>query len=312
VLGPFDYAGRRGDDPNDLIDHEQRRSLRGLWLFAAWLDNTDTRQLNTLDMFRRVKGDRGIIEHYVIDFGDSFGSAGLGEKAQVEGWAFLVDWGLMFRNLVSLGLDQHRYERTKRSAYRSIGLFEGKAFDPHDWKPRLPNPAFDARNRDDMFWAASILARIQPDHIRSAVSAGHYDEEGAASYATDVLLARRKKLLAFAFDGYLELDRPRMTGTQLRLDDLRVLGQLGSGGPVEFEVWWDRTRGDDSELQEGKVDAKSPELVIDLARALTTAQGTPGFAADPFLTVSLHRGGENMDIHLRLNGDRATAIGVDR
>ena len=34
-IGPFDYKGRRPDDPNDSIDHEDRRELRGLRLFAA-------------------------------------------------------------------------------------------------------------------------------------------------------------------------------------------------------------------------------------------------------------------------------------
>ena len=36
-LGPFEYEGRRGDDPEDLIPHELRRELRGLWTVAAWI-----------------------------------------------------------------------------------------------------------------------------------------------------------------------------------------------------------------------------------------------------------------------------------
>ena len=313
VLGPFDFAGRRSDDPNDTIDHEHRRSLRGLWLFSAWLNNTDTRQNNSLDMFRRVEGDRGLIDHYLIDFGDSFGSAGLGEKAQVEGWAYLLDWATIMRNILSLGIGEPVYATTKRSAFRTVGLFDAKQFDPDGWKAEIPNPAFDQRTDEDLFWAGSILARIQPDHIRAAVSAGHYEEEGAAAYIIEVLLGRRKKMLEYAFGHFLELDRPRMDGSKLTLDDLRVLGQLPTAGAVSYVVTWTRTRAGDVEVGRGKVESETPALVIDLGPALAAAKARAGFAEDPFVTVSMTRYGESkMDVHLRVNGDRATPIAIDR
>src|SRR5215510_678372 len=75
IIGPFRYEGTRGDDPNDIVAHENRRDLRGLYVFAAWLNNTDSRAGNTLDSIVEENGVR-FIRHHLIDFGSSLGSDG--------------------------------------------------------------------------------------------------------------------------------------------------------------------------------------------------------------------------------------------
>ena len=312
VLGPFSYRGKVGDDPNDTVVHEQRRTLRALWLFSAWLNNTDTRDANTLDMFRPVTADgRGVVEHYLIDFGDAFGATGLGEKAATEGWEFLVDWTTVIANLGSLGVRYPPYLGVERSPYRAVGLFESKRFDPELWRSALPNPAFDLRTREDLFWAASILACIQPGHIRAAVRAGHYSESGAAEFVVQTLLERRAKLLEYAFSGFLELDRPRMEGAVLRLEDLRVLGGLSAIDQTDYVVQWDRTRRFDRVVATGHVGSAGAVVAIDLAPALAMAK-REGLEDDPFLTVELKRSTGRLAIHLRVVGDRLIPIGVDR
>ena len=72
-VGPFEYRGTRADDANDVFPHEHRRELRGLRVFAAWLNHDDSRSLNTLDMF--VAGDGGgYVRHHLIDFSSTLGS----------------------------------------------------------------------------------------------------------------------------------------------------------------------------------------------------------------------------------------------
>ena len=72
-LGPFRYHSTRPDDPNDIYDHEHRRELRGLHVFAAWLNHDETRSGNTLDTLVTHKG-RQIVRHHLIDFGSTLGS----------------------------------------------------------------------------------------------------------------------------------------------------------------------------------------------------------------------------------------------
>ena len=312
LLGPFSYRGLRGEDANDRIEHEHRRTLRALWLFSAWLNNTDTREANTLDMFRPIAKDgRGIVEHYLIDFGDAFGSAGLGEKAALQGWDYLVDWRTIGSSILSLGFAYPPWRKLKRSAVRAIGLFEADMFDPEDWRPELPNPAFDQRTPADLFWAASILARIQPDHIRAAVAAGHYHEMAASGAAVEILLGRRAKLLAYAFSGQVAVDRPRMQGSELRLDDLNALGDIGLG-TFAYAIRWSRTRTSDPELARGEVTSRAGELAIDLAPALAAARRRSGFADDPFLTVAVSQYSRTVEIQLRVNGERVIPIAVER
>ncbi len=315
VLGPFSYRGRRIDDPNDKIDHEHRRSLRGLWLFTAWLNQTDTKDANTLDMFRPIAGGGGQVDHYLIDFGDAFGATGLGEKVAVEGWTNLFDWYEVGKNFFTLGLRRPGYLDMQRSPYRSVGLFEATKFDPHAWTPAQPNWAFDQRTVEDVFWAASILARIQPEHIRAAITSGFYVETGAAHMIETVLLARREKLLEYGLRNFLALDRPRVENDRLRLDDLRALGGLQPFmGATKYRVYWNRTRRFDQDLASGELSPPvNGEVELDLTAIAAKARVTSGFADDPYLTVELHRHtGTRLEIHLRVTKDRIIPVAVDR
>ena len=312
-MGPFSYRGIRADDPNDRIAHERRRSLRGLWVFAAWLSNTDVRRQNTLDSFVVVDARRhlGYVRHNLIDFGNSLGAAGERDKYRGEGYEEEFDWPAIGLRLIATGLRYDDWSLLRSSPYPSVAIFEAKLFEPEGWRPNYPNPAFDEATAEDTFWAASILARLDRAAITAAVRAARYSDPRAARYIIDVLMARRAKMLAYAFTGLLPLVDPTVSGHRVAMTDLAP--RRGAG--YRHLVRWDRTGRGDQELARGD----SPTPSVDLAPAIARARqlDASGFAADPFLTITWWRprgseSGPRVELHLRVQGDHLIPVGLWR
>src|SRR4029077_17943356 len=90
LLGPYQMWGRRSDDPNDTVPHEHRRDLRGMFVFAAWLNFSSARAVTTQDILTTVDGGSRI-RHSVVDLTKSLGSSMFdGPKLAWEGNETLV------------------------------------------------------------------------------------------------------------------------------------------------------------------------------------------------------------------------------
>jgi hypothetical protein len=194
VLGPFEFRGRRKDDPEDLIPHEQRRELRGLWTVCAWLNHTDSRGPNSLDMWVTERG-RSFVRHYLMDYNAILGAGGKRARAYQSGSESDVDFGVMNRQFLTLGLIPAAWEGSVDPHMTSVGFVESVTFDPAGWRPDYPNPAFDERTARDVRWGARIVAGFTDEHIRAAVAAAHYSDPRAAEYIARVLIERRDKLV---------------------------------------------------------------------------------------------------------------------
>jgi hypothetical protein len=193
-LGPFSFDGRRKDDPEDLVPHELRRELRGLWTLAAWINHSDCRGANSLDMWV-TQNDRSFVRHYLIDFGSTLGSTATPfQRDYSTGFEYYVDYKVVARETATLGLSHARWESIVDPHLPSVGIVESQVFDPGGWRPDYPNPAFDERTIRDVRWGARILAGVTDDHIRAAVAAGQLPDP-ATEYLTQVLIERRDKLV---------------------------------------------------------------------------------------------------------------------
>ena len=144
-IGGFSYHGTRPDDPNDVVPHEHRRELRALKVFGAWTNLVDMKAGNTLDAVV-VENGRSVVRHYLQDVGSTFGTGANGPREYDEGWELLVRRRPDAEAAGHASASSSRRGRpsTTRSM-PSIGRFEGDAFDPPTWQPRVATAALRAR-----------------------------------------------------------------------------------------------------------------------------------------------------------------------
>src|SRR5262245_36897289 len=195
-LGNFRYYGRRPDDPNDLVDHEHRRELRGARVFGAWLNHDDSRGINSLDMLDTTNG-RTWIKHYMFDFGSILGSGTIFAQRHRSGNEYIFEQKPGWLSMVTLGLYVRPWLTIDYpDVPRSVGRLEWNRFDPITWKPEYPNPAFANMRPDDAFWAARIVSKFSDDAIRGIVGKAEYSDRAATDFVTKAIIERRNKVVA--------------------------------------------------------------------------------------------------------------------
>jgi hypothetical protein len=195
-LGGFRFHDTRPDDPNDVVPHEHRRELRGYGVFAAWINHVDAKAINSLDTLITGNG-RSYVQHYLIDFGSTLGSAGVAPRDAWEGTEYMVQPKDIAKGLGTFGffIAPWRTVDLYESAAAGAMPRDNTAFDPDRWRPRVPNQAFLRARADDKFWAATKLAAISDEMIRAAVDAGQFGDPAAAEFLTRALVDRRNAIL---------------------------------------------------------------------------------------------------------------------
>ena len=236
-LGSFRYDGHRPDDPNDVFPHEHRRELRANRVFAAWLNHDDSRGLNSLDMLERA-GGKSWVKHYMFDFGSIMGSGTVSAQKPRPGNEYIFEgkpglltaltFGLYFKPWITI-----RYPEVPAS----VGRFEGRRFTPEDWKPEYPNPAFQNMRPEDAFWGARLVARFTPEDIAAVVAKGQYSDPKATEYVTEVLVERRRKVLAAWLNGVTPLVDATLADDLLRATNVAIAAGVADK-PARYTARW--------------------------------------------------------------------------
>jgi hypothetical protein len=238
-VGRFRFYGTRPDDPNDIFPHEHRRELRGLSVFAAWLNHDDSRSVNTLDMLVR-EGNRAIVRHHLIDFGSTLGSGSTQAQTTRAGNEYIWEARPTLITMLTLGFYVRPWVKVDYPDYPAIGRLEANYFTPEAWKPEYPNPAFLNAGPDDRFWAARTVAAFSEEAVRAIVGTAEYSDPRAAEYLVETLLARRGKVLMAWLNGTNPIVSPALSASgELTFEN--AAEQAGVAKQAErYTVAWSR------------------------------------------------------------------------
>jgi hypothetical protein len=291
IIGPFRYYGTRKDDPNDIVEHQMRRDLRGLYVFAAWLNHTDTKSINSLDSVVEENGAR-FVRHFLIDFGAILGSDSFEAKSPRAGHVYLYDFKPAAWQFLSLGLYVPDWMRADYPHIREIGHLESETFDPEKWRNNYPNPAFDLRTPGDTYWAAKKAMSISDEAIRAMVGTGDYSYRDAVDWTARCLIERRNRIGRAFLNDVLPLDNFAVRGGKLVFEDLAV--KYGFHDRRTYAIQW--SEFDNSANHSTPI---TGAMSMDLPRSRSEYLAADIHAEDPQKCVTVYlRGG--------------TVVGIDR
>lgn len=314
-VGPFEYFGTRGDDVNDVFPHEDRRELRGLRVFGAWLNHDDSRAINTLDAYVEEDGRR-FVRHHLIDFSSTLGS-GSNARKEISGQnpragnEYILEAGPALRSALTLGLWERPWRRLRYCVFPEVGRIEADFFSPADWRPEYPNPAFERMQAADAFWAGRIVSRFSDEAVRAIVHTGGYADPEAERYLADVLLRRRDKVVAWCFRqvnplAEFTVEEAHAGGSVLTFRNLGQEARLAVAQGYDY-AWFrfDNETGNVEALPaaEGRVAAERLDVpTVDapfiMVRLRTLSAGEPTW-------------GRRVDVVLR-RGERWSVVGIER
>lgn len=305
MLGPYQMYATRSDDPNDIVPHENRRDLRGLFVVASWINLATIRATATMDALIDDGVTAPHIRHYLVDFITSLGAGTDGPKWVWDGNDPMFDGRSVLKNLAGFGVWSPGWMRASFPMIRGVGRFESKAFDPPRWTSIERLAPFENRLPDDDFWGAKQVMAFTDEDIRALVSTGEYTDPKAVEWIAQSLIARRDKIGRYYFATVLPLDAFRVENGRLTFDDLSETYRLKDPSRM-YTARWLRLVNESGELFPLEV-TESFQVPADVDRA------APGSYYAVRIEAAAEDPERNIMVYVRTGaGGHHEVVGVDR
>ncbi|MDD5670183.1 MAG: hypothetical protein PHN49_00910 [Candidatus Omnitrophica bacterium] len=266
-LGSFSLQGRRINDPDDPVNHSDRREIRALRVFSSWLANYDIRESNTMDILQTEKG-RQSLKHYIFDFNASLGAGTDVGKPPMCGYEYLIDYGEAIKAFLTLGLWEKPWQKRWREAGEkvnqspAVGYFDNNGFEPGKFKNQFPYFAFKDLTRADGFWAAKMIMTFKDDEIRAMVKSGQFSRKEDADYVAQTLIERRDIIGRYWFSVSNPLDEFDLKNDQLVFKDLAIVYGFEQAQGTTYHVNVIGRSGK-KKIKNASLQSQKPSLTID-------------------------------------------------
>jgi hypothetical protein len=302
LLGYAPESGVRGDDPNDVVPHENRRTLRALKVFGAWLALDGLGPSKTIDRYLGPPGE-GHVAHYIVGLDDALGAANVvraADPAPAEGG------GSPFTRLITLGLYPNHRPRATQIDMPAIGELP-KDVDPAGYAPPLPYEPADRMLGPDGYWAAKRMLTLSPQQIALAVAAGNISDPRAQRAMQSALETRRTQVAAYWMARATPLELLSIVGKQVLLRDEAVQNRLAQANVTDYRITFLSSDGD---LVGTGFTLHPHGSVMVFTLPPEVIQGRDYVVVQ----VTARREGRLLprafELHLALAGDRPTVLGV--
>jgi hypothetical protein len=303
LLGYAPESGVRADDPNDVVPHENRRTLRALKVFASWIKLAGLGPSKTIDRYVGAPGEGHVI-HYLAGLDEALGA---GHLVRVSDLPPGEGGGSPFIRFLTLGLTPNPGPPPTQVEMLALGQCDADV-DPATFAPPLPYQPVDRTLPADGYWAAKRIAALSPTHIALAIDAGKISDARAQRTLQAVLEARRTKVLSYWFGQVTPIELVSLTGPKLVLRDEAANYGLVRPDITDYRI--------DFLMSSGNMAADTLVLHPRDGRLQFALPGGALVAARDYLVVQITaRRGRRMlprafELHVKLVGDRPIVVGM--
>jgi hypothetical protein len=216
-IGYASGSGTRGDDPNDVVAHEDRRVLRSLKVFASWMALSGLGPSKTMDRYLGVSG-AGHVVHFLTGLDDALGAD---DVVRVTDLPPGEGGGSPLIRLLTLGLAPNPARRPTQVEIPALGQLDPD-LDPGAFGPSVPYEPADRLTSADGYWAAKRIAALSAAHIALAIEAGKLSDRRARQAMQNALEARRERVIRYWFERVTPVELAKLEGVRLELRDQAI------------------------------------------------------------------------------------------